>query len=74
MMDAGQEYMQRIHVAIREIAAKSKVDDPMELCARVVKILGLPEGAVNPLVAKSFASHLKSDGSVKSITIINRAD
>ncbi len=64
MMGAGLEYMQRIHVAIREIAAKSKVDDPMELCARVVKILDLPEVAVNPLIAKSFVSHLISDGSI----------
>lgn len=31
----------------------------MELCTRMVKILGLPEVAVNPLVAKSFVSHMK---------------
>ena len=73
MMDAGLEYMQRIHGAIGEIAAKGKVDDPMELCARMVQILGLPEIAVNPLIAKSFVSHLHSDGSKKSLTFINGA-
>jgi len=72
-MDAGLGYLQRIHGIITEVAAESKVDDPMELCARVVKILGLPEVAVNPLIARSFVSHLKSDGSVKSLTFINGA-
>lgn len=59
MMDDGLDYLQRIHDAIRDIAARSKIGDPMELCARMVKILGLPEVAVNPLIAKSFVSHLK---------------
>jgi hydroxyacylglutathione hydrolase len=58
MMDAGLEYLQRIHGIVRSIAAKGKVDDPMELCARVVAVLGLPEVAVNPLTAGSFVSHL----------------
>jgi hydroxyacylglutathione hydrolase len=58
MMDEGLEYLQRIHGAIREITAQSRVEDPMELCARMVKILGLPEVAVNPLIARSFVSHL----------------
>jgi hydroxyacylglutathione hydrolase len=57
MMDDGLAYLQRIHTAIRDIAASDPVNDPMELCARVVKVLGLPEIAVNPLIAKSFVSH-----------------
>jgi glyoxylase-like metal-dependent hydrolase (beta-lactamase superfamily II) len=59
MMDDGLEYLQRIHGAIRDIAAKGEIGDPMELCTRMVKIFGLPEVAVNPLVAKSFVSHMK---------------
>ena len=74
MMDAGLEYLQRIHGIIRSLTADGKVIDPMELCARVVKTLGLPEIAVNPLVATSFASHLKSDGFPKSLTFINRVN
>ena len=58
MMEAGLVYLQRIHGEIQAIAAKTKVEDPMELCALMVKVLGLPEIAVNPLIAKSFASHL----------------
>ena len=57
MMDDGLAYLQRIHTAIRDIAAADPVNEPMELCARVVKVLGLPEIAVNPLIAKSFVSH-----------------
>jgi hypothetical protein len=73
-VEEALEYLQRIHGAIREIAATSKMDDPMKLCAEMVKILKLPEIAVNPLIAKSFLSHLNSDGSVKSLTFINGAD
>jgi len=59
MMDAGLEYLQRIHDAFRGLAADTATGDPMELCARMVKVLGLPELAVNPLIARSFISHTK---------------
>ena len=60
MLDEGLEYMQYIHGVIRKIAGgKMADDDPMELCAQVVKALGLPDVAVNPLVARSFVSHLR---------------
>lgn len=59
IMDDGLAYLQRIHTAIRDITAGNAVSDPMELCARMVKKLGLPEIAVNPLIAKSFISHLE---------------
>lgn len=58
MMDDGLEYLQRIHRAIREVMEKKKIEDPMELCAEMVSILGLPGVAINPLIAKSFVSHL----------------
>jgi len=74
VMDGGLEYLQHIHNEIRKIAAKNNVDDAMELCARMVKVLGLPEVAVNPLIAKSFVSHLQSDGAIRNLTIINGAD
>ena len=59
MMGDALAYLQRIHDTIRAIAADGNVYDPMKLCAQAVKRLGLPEVAVNPLVARSFASHLK---------------
>ena len=59
MMDAGLEYLQRIHDAIRNLGTETAMDDPMGLCARMVKVLGLPELAVNPLLARSFISHVK---------------
>jgi glyoxylase-like metal-dependent hydrolase (beta-lactamase superfamily II) len=62
MMNDGLDYLQRIHYVIRDMAAKAGAVDPMELCARVVKILGLPEVAVNPLIAQSFVSHMKIIG------------
>jgi glyoxylase-like metal-dependent hydrolase (beta-lactamase superfamily II) len=59
MMDAGLEYLQRIHEAFRSLAADTATEDPMELCAQMVKVLGLPELAVNPLIARSFIAHAK---------------
>ena len=47
-MDDGLEYLQGIYGTIRDIGAKSETDEPMELCARMVKSLGLPEVAINP--------------------------
>jgi glyoxylase-like metal-dependent hydrolase (beta-lactamase superfamily II) len=58
MIDNGLAYLQQIHEYVREIAAGCSVDDTMDFCARVVKALGLPEIAINPLIAKSFVSHL----------------
>lgn len=58
MMDEGLVYLQQIHKVVRDIAKAHETIEPMELCARTVKVLGLPEVAVNPLIAKSLASHL----------------
>lgn len=59
MIDDGLDYLQGIHNAIIEISDKNVLNDPMELCKQMVAKLKLPEIAINPIVAKSFASHLK---------------
>lgn len=59
MIDDGLNYLQSIHNAILKISDENILRDPMELCKKMVRNLGLPEIAINPLVAKSFASHLK---------------
>lgn len=59
VLDDSLAYLQRIHGAVRILAAKGQAEDPMALCARMVADLGLPDVAVNPLVARSFAAHLR---------------
>ena len=59
MIDDGLGYLQGIHNAILKISDENILINPMELCKQIVHNLGLPEIAINPLVAKSFASHLK---------------
>jgi glyoxylase-like metal-dependent hydrolase (beta-lactamase superfamily II) len=59
MIDDGLNYLQNIHNAILKISDENILSDPMELCKKMVHNLGLSEIAINPLVAKSFASHLK---------------
>ena len=59
MIDNGLGYLQGIHNGILKISDENILSNPMELCKQMVHNLGLPEIAINPLVAKSFASHLK---------------
>ena len=59
MMDDGLEYLQSIHNAILKITDDDILRDPFQLCKQMVDDLGLPETSVNPLIARSFASHLK---------------
>lgn len=55
----GRRYLERIHRIVRQ-AAGEKMTMDMELCRQVVRELGLPEIAANPLVARSFQSHLQT--------------
>ncbi len=57
-LDRGLVYLTALHEAVRDAARGDQSMDPMELCRRVVARLGLPEFAVNPLVAQSLAAHL----------------
>jgi len=58
LLDDGIRHLQRLHELVRSIAAQEWTMPPMDLCRAMVQRLGLPEAAVNPLVARSFASHL----------------
>jgi len=57
-MEAGLAYLRRIHEAVLK-TANAGLEDPMELCRHVVRELGLPPAAANPLTARAFASSLK---------------
>jgi glyoxylase-like metal-dependent hydrolase (beta-lactamase superfamily II) len=58
-MEEGVFYLQRIHRGVLE--AKNLSQDMMKMCKQVAGTLGLPPIAVNPLVAKAFASSLAAD-------------
>jgi len=57
VMDGGLQYFQKIHTVVRQTMHTKQIDDPMDLCRAVVGILGFPELAINPLVARSLFSH-----------------
>jgi glyoxylase-like metal-dependent hydrolase (beta-lactamase superfamily II) len=57
-MDEALAYLQRIHNAVLKVAADNSAPEPMVLCRQVLADLGVPAVAANPLVAKSFLSHL----------------
>jgi len=57
-MDDGLRYLETIHQIVITLAGEG-ISDPMELCRRALKELGIPHAAGNPLVARSFAANLK---------------
>jgi len=60
-MDESIAYLERIHTAVINNRSEEKQQNIMELCQRVVNELGLPPFAVNPIVAKAFASSLGAE-------------
>jgi glyoxylase-like metal-dependent hydrolase (beta-lactamase superfamily II) len=58
-IDAGLDYLQRIHEAVLDCAGGNPAPEPAALCESVLGRLGLPPEAANPLVEKSLLSHLK---------------
>ncbi|MHB8808403.1 MAG: hypothetical protein ACYC9M_00115 [Desulfobulbaceae bacterium] len=51
-IEAGVSWLRRIHTTVLRIHEEQQMTD-MELCTRVVRELGLPPLAANPLVARS---------------------
>jgi hydroxyacylglutathione hydrolase len=60
-MEESISYLNRIHAAVVNSSAGEKPQDIMELCQEVVRALGPPAFAVNPLVAGAFASSLAAE-------------
>jgi len=58
-MEQGMNYLKTIHGYIQEIDAPHNLS-PMDLCNQLVRRMGLPPAAVNPLVARSFQSHINN--------------
>lgn len=57
-MDRGAKYLRKIHATIRSEAGTG-VADLMELTRKTASALGLPQQAVNPLLARTFAANLR---------------
>jgi glyoxylase-like metal-dependent hydrolase (beta-lactamase superfamily II) len=58
IMDESLEYLREIHEMVLKFHEQQGPMEPMELCKVIVAKLGLPEIALNPMVAKSLESHL----------------
>jgi hypothetical protein len=58
-MDAGLEYLQRVHDAVRQCSQMSSDPHPQMLSECVLQYLGLPPGFANPLVERTIAAHLR---------------
>jgi len=60
IMDEALNYLQHIHKSVIKINMENPSSNPLEFCKMVLKELGMPEMAANPIVAASFQSNLKS--------------
>lgn len=67
-IEEGLAYLERIHKAVGKSASETSSSDPMKLCRRVLRELGLPEGLANPIIARSFQSSLKA-GTAQDLTV-----
>jgi glyoxylase-like metal-dependent hydrolase (beta-lactamase superfamily II) len=60
VMDEGLNYLKQIHKSVGNIADDNQNLDSLEFCKLVLKDLGIPEMAANPIVARSFQENLKT--------------
>jgi len=58
-MDAGLEYVQRVHDAVRRCSQQSSDPDPQKLSECVLQDLELSPDLANPLFARTIAAHLR---------------
>jgi hydroxyacylglutathione hydrolase len=59
-MDDALHYVQYIHEAVLRVHGDSPQLRSEELCARVLKEIGLPEAATRPVVVTSIEAHLQA--------------
>lgn len=57
-MDEGLRYLQQIHEAVLKVCEDRPDPDPMTLCKAVLPELGIDPVVANPILARSFVSHL----------------
>ncbi|HEX3013039.1 MAG TPA: MBL fold metallo-hydrolase [Methanobacterium sp.] len=60
VMDDALDYLKNIHKSIIKINKMNPSLEPMEFCKMVLRDLGIPEVAANPIVAQSFQSNLNA--------------
>lgn len=59
IMNEALDYLQHIHELVIKINEMNSSSEPIEFCKLVLKDLGVPEIAANPIVARSFQANLK---------------
>ncbi|WP_414468409.1 MBL fold metallo-hydrolase [Methanobacterium sp. ACI-7] len=60
VIDEGINYLKQIQLSVDKISNENSNLDTLKFCKMVLKDLGIPEIAANPIVARSFQSNLKN--------------
>lgn len=60
VMEEGINYLKQIQASVNKIAYENPNIKSLEFCKMVLKDLGIPEIAANPIVIRSFQSNLKN--------------
>ena len=58
-MNEALAYLQKVHDAVIA-SAGTGTPDPMDLCRRTARVLGLPPRSVTPLLARTFAANMRA--------------
>lgn len=62
-MDEALDYLQHIQEVVGKLSPENSTPNLMEFSRLVLKELGLPEAALNPIVVRSFQANLKERSS-----------
>lgn len=57
-LQKSSDYIYKIDKTVKMLSGELKTKDPMPFCKAVLKELGIPEFVANPLLVKSFMSHI----------------
>lgn len=68
---AGMKYLITVHTVALAVFSEFVESDPMELCKRCVRMLGLPSFAANPLVLRSLLSHKEAGARISLESIFS---
>ena len=58
VLQQSLDYINRIGVIVEKVSNNIGINEPMQFCKAILKQLDIPEFVANPLLVKSFMSHL----------------
>ncbi len=68
---SGMRYLKTVDTTVMNVFSEFGDSDPMELCQRCVRLLGLPPFAANPLVLRTLLAHKEAAARISLDSILS---